>query len=73
MAFFGEELAMVIEAHIKAHEFFDGLCGRGIYDNPKTVVTRIGRGKERDYNDRFEELASHYLFEPCACTPKSGW
>jgi len=50
MAFEREELAMVIEAHIQAHAFFGGLCERGIYDNPKTIVQRIGKGKEREYN-----------------------
>jgi transposase len=73
MAFPREELAMVIEAHIRSHEFFGGLCERGIYDNPKTIVREIGKGKEREYNRRFLQLASHYLFEPCACTPSSGW
>jgi len=73
MAFEREELAMVMEAHKQAHAFFGGLCERGIYDNPKTIVQRIGKGKEREYNRKFMELASHYLFEPCACTPSSGW
>jgi hypothetical protein len=68
-----EELAMVTEAHIQAHDFFGGLCERGIYDNPKTIVQNIGKGKEREYNRKFLQLASHYLFEPCACTPSSGW
>ena len=39
----------------------------------KTAVTRILRGKERDFNRRFEQLCSHYLFEPVACTPAAGW
>jgi hypothetical protein len=45
----------------------------GLYDNMKTAVTRILRGKERDFNRRFEQLCSHYLFEPVACTPAAGW
>ena len=73
MAFEREELPMVMEAHIQAHNFFGGLCERGIYDNPKTIVQSIGKGKEREYNRKFLQLASHYLFEPCACTPSSGW
>ena len=73
MAFQRQELAMVMEAHIRAHEFFGGLCERGIYDNPKTIVQEIGKGKEREYNRRFLEMSSHYLFEPCACTPSAGW
>lgn len=72
MAFPRQSEEMVLEAHIRAHDFFGGLCTRGIYDNLKTVVTHIGRGKEREYNTRFLALASHYLFEPTACTPASG-
>jgi len=73
VAFERQELAMVMEAHIRAHDFFGGLCTRGIYDNPKTIVLEIGTGKEREYNQRFLQLSSHYLFEPCACTPAAGW
>jgi transposase len=73
IAFTRMSLEMVFAAHIKAHDFFGGLCGIGIYDNLKTVVSRIGKGKEREYNTRFRQLASHYLFEPRACTPASGW
>lgn len=73
VAFERQEMAMVMEAHIRAHDFFGGLCERGIYDNPKTIVQDIGAGKERVYNRRFLQLSSHYLFEPCACTPAAGW
>ena len=44
-----------------------------IYDNPKTIVEAIFSGKERQFNRRFLALANHYLFEPVACTPASGW
>jgi transposase len=44
-----------------------------IYDNLKTVVDAIFVGKERRFNRRFLTLANHYLFEPVACTPESGW
>ena len=30
-------------------------------------------GKARQFNRRFLALASHYLSEPVACTPASGW
>jgi transposase len=73
VAYERQELAMVMDAHSRAHDFFGGLCGRGIYDNPKTIVQKIGKGKEREYNKRFLQLASHYLFEVCACTPSAGW
>ena len=64
---------MVLDAHIRAFDFFGGSCRRGIYDNLKTVVTKVLMGKERVFNRRFLTLASHYLFEPVACTPAAGW
>ncbi|NQT68196.1 MAG: IS21 family transposase [Desulfobacteraceae bacterium] len=68
-----ETQEMVFDAHMRAFEFFGGVCCRGIYDNLKTVVNKILAGKERNYNSRFAQLSSHYLFEPVACTPASGW
>lgn len=46
---------------------------RLIYNNLKTVVDAVFTGKERKFNRRFLCLANHYLFEPVACTPASGW
>jgi transposase len=68
-----ESLEMVLNAHVRAIEFFGGSCRKGIYDNLKTVVTKILMGKDRTFNKRFQNLASHYLFEPIACTPAAGW
>jgi transposase len=73
VAYTRESLEMVLDAHIKAFEFFGGACRRGIYDNLKTVVTKVLIGKDRVFNRRFSSLASHYLFEPVACTPAAGW
>jgi transposase len=73
VAYTRETLEMVLDAHIKAFSFFGGACRSGIYDNLKTVVTKILMGKDRVFNRRFQRLASHYLFEPVACTPASGW
>ena len=68
-----ESHEMLFDAHARAHEFFGGLCRRGIYDNMRTAVTRVKRGKERDFNYRFQQMCSHYLFEPVPCTPAAGW
>ena len=48
-------------------------AARGIYDNLKAVVDAIFTGKERRYNRRFLVMCNHYLVEPTACTPASGW
>jgi len=73
VAFQREQLEMVLEAHNRAFTYFGGTSKRIIYDNPKTIVHRILNGKERDLNQYFARMASHYLFEPVMCNPASGW
>jgi transposase len=68
-----ETQEMVLDAHNQAFAFFGGVPKRMVYDNLKTVVDAIFVGKERRFNRRFLALANHYLFEPVACTPESGW
>jgi transposase len=68
-----ESQEMVFDAHDRAFAFFKGACARGIYDNMKTAVDAIFIGKERQYNRRFLQMCAHYLVEPVACTPASGW
>src|ERR1700694_1597063 len=68
-----ETQEMVFDAHDRAFALFKGTCGRGIYDNMKTAVETILVGKERVYNRRFLQMCSHYLVDPVACTPASGW
>jgi transposase len=68
-----ETQEMVFDAHDRAFALFKGTCGRGIYDNMKTAVETIFVGKERLYNRRFLQMCSHYLVDPVACTPASGW
>src|SRR5215469_14650544 len=68
-----ETQEMVFDAHARAFAFFRGTCTRGIYDNMKTAVETVFIGKDRQYNRRFLRMCSHYLVEPTACTPASGW
>ena len=55
---------MLFDAHWHAFRVFGGVPGRGIYDNMKTAVDRVGKGKQRDVNARFKSMASHYVFVP---------
>ena len=68
-----ETQEMVFDAHDRAFAFFKGTCRRGIYDNMKTAVETVFVGKDRLYNRRFLQMCSHFLVEPTACTPASGW
>src|SRR5438552_6358500 len=68
-----ETQEMVFDAHNRAFAFFKGACTRGIYDNMKTAVEAVFIGKDRQFNRRFERMCGHYLVDPVACTPASGW
>src|SRR5271169_6156050 len=68
-----ETQEMVFDAHDRAFALFKGTCQRGIYDNMKTAVETIFVGKDRVFNRRFLQMCSHYLGDPVACTPASGW
>ncbi len=64
---------MLFDAHWHGFRVFGGVPDRGIYDNMKTAVDRVGRGKERQINARFLAMTNHYVFEPQFCNPASGW
>ena len=54
---------MLFDAHNHAFRVLGGVPRRGIYDNMRTAVDKIGRGKERQVNARFSAMVSHFLFE----------
>ena len=64
---------MLFDALTQAFRVLGGVPQRGIFDNMKTAVDRIGLGKARQVNARFAAMASHYLFDPEFCNPASGW
>ena len=39
----------------------------------KTAVDKVGHGKQRSVNARFEAMTGHYLFEPEFCNRAAGW
>jgi AcrR family transcriptional regulator len=65
---------MLFDAHARAFEAFGGVARRGIYDNMKTAVDKVGRGKERD---RQRALPGDVLATTCsrpssATRPRAG-
>jgi transposase len=64
---------MLFDAHTQAFRVLGGVPRRGIYDNMRTAVDKVGRGKERTVNARFSAMTSHYLFEAEFCNPAAGW
>jgi transposase len=61
-----------LDGHVRAFEHFGFVPMRLAYDNLKAAVTKLLVGAERLLSPRFQGLASHYLFEPCFCRPRTG-
>lgn len=64
---------MLFDAHARGFRVFGGIPKRGIYDNMKTAVDRVGVGKRRIVNTRFAAMSAHYRFEPdFACARRAA-
>ncbi|MDF1480457.1 IS21 family transposase, partial [Extensimonas sp. H3M7-6] len=73
VAYYSQAHEMLFDAHTRAFAAFGGVPRRGIYDNMKTAVDKVGKGKARSVNARFEAMTGHYLFEADFCNVASGW
>ena len=64
---------MLFDAHNHAFRVLGGIPERGIYDNMKTAVDKVGRGKKRRVNARFQVMVNHFMFAAEFCNPAAGW
>jgi transposase len=64
---------MLFDAHTRSFAALGGIPQRGIYDNMKTAVDKVKKGKGRVVNARFAAMSAHYLFDPDFCNVASGW
>ena len=64
---------MLFDAHTQSFAALGGVARRGIYDNMKTAVDKVLKGKGRVVNARFAVMCSHYLFDADFCNVASGW
>jgi transposase len=64
---------MLFDAHTRSFGALGGVPRRGIYDNMKTAVDKVNKGKGRTVNARFSVMCAHYLFDPDFCNVASGW
>jgi transposase len=53
---------MQFEAHARGFAAL-GIARRGIYDNMKTAVDKVHKGKGRVVNSRFAVMCAHYLVD----------
>jgi transposase len=66
-AFQAETQQAFLEGHVAAFEWFGGVFQLVRYDNLKSAVARVLKGRRRSESDRFVALRSHYLFESSFC------
>ena len=64
---------MLFDAHTRSFAALGGIPRRGIYDNMKTAVDKVNKGKVRVVNARFAVMCAHYLFDADFCNVASGW
>ena len=64
---------MLFDAHTRSFAAMGGIARRGIYDNMKTAVDKVKKGKGRTVNKRFAVMCAHYLFDADFCNVASGW
>ena len=64
---------MLFDAHTRSFAALGGIPRRGIYDNMKTAVDKVKKGKGRVVNARFKAMCAHYLFDSDFCNVASGW
>jgi transposase len=58
-----------LELHVQAFEWFGGVFSSLRFDNLKSVVKKVLKGRRRVESDRFVALRSHYLFVSQFTTP----
>ena len=63
---------MLFDAHTRSFAALGGVARRGIYDNMKTAVDKVKKGKGRVVNERFATMCAHYLYDPDFCNVASA-
>jgi transposase len=69
IAFQDESQQAFLEGHVRALEWHGGVFDLIRYDNLKSAVVRVLKGRRRVESDRFVGLRSHYRFESSFCLP----
>jgi transposase len=64
---------MLFDAHSRSFAALGGVPRRGIYDNMKTAIDKVKKGKGQVVNARFAVMCAHYLFDADFCNVASGW
>ena len=68
-AYLNEAQEVFLDGHVRAFEHFGGVPSRIRYDNLKTAVVKVLRGRDRVESERFVLLRSRYGFDSFFCQP----
>jgi transposase len=67
-----EKQEAFFDGHIKCFEFMNGTPYRVTYDNLKTAVKKVLQGSNREEQEQFIALRTHYLYDSAFCRPAHG-
>jgi transposase len=67
-----ERTEAILAGMVAAFTFFGCVPREVWWDNPRTVVQLIFKGRDRRPNEYYQALASHYTFEALFCMPARG-
>lgn len=71
-AFRRDKTEAFLEGHVRAFKWLGGVPEKCVYDNLTTAVRKVLTGHERELQERFITLRSHYLFESVFCNRAAG-
>ena len=58
--------------HIRAFAYFEGVFNKVVYDNLKTAVKQVLKGRERIEQEAFVQFLNHYNYEAQFCSICKG-
>ena len=71
-AYVAESQDVFLDGHVRAFDHFGGVPGTIGYDNLKSAVVKVLKGRDRIESDRFTAMRSHYGFDSFFCQPGEG-
>jgi len=67
-----EKQEAFFDGHRRCFEFMGGVPAEIAYDNLKTAVKKILQGSNREEQEQFIALRTHYLYQANFCSPRKG-
>ena len=71
-AYWKQDQVSLLDAMARAFAYFGGVPRQCAFDNMKSAVITVGRGRARVLTPKFKELLCHYLFQARFCNVASG-